>query len=251
MKEFDECREIFAKLRAPDGCPWDRAQTHDSILQCAVDEVYEFLEAAEARDDHGMCEELGDLLLQVVFHSQMAEERGAFSLRDVIAGLNQKLYKRHPHVFGKDNADNPDQVLKNWEAIKQSEKPQRKSQMDGIPQRLPALFRAEKMQRKAAKTGFDWPDVEPVIEKVKEEVSELKQAAKSGDSAAAEEEFGDLLFALVNAGRHLNISAEGALRKAIHKFEKRFRAVEKEAGPGTHSLEELDLLWEKVKANTG
>lgn len=250
MKEFDKLVEIFKTLRGPEGCPWDREQTHDSILQCSVDEVYEFLEAVEDKDRKGMCEELGDLMLQVVFHSQMASENGDFNIRDVLNGINQKLINRHPHVFGDAAARNPDQVIENWEAIKDKEKKHRKSAIDGIPKHLPALFKAEKLQRKAGRVGFDWPEVGPVMDKVDEEIREFKDAIKSGDPEKIEDEFGDVLFALVNAGRHLNVSAEEALRKSVGKFVRRFSYIEKKVNGKKwekFSLEELDQFWNEAK----
>ncbi len=252
MKEFDELISIFKRLRAANGCPWDREQTHESILQCAVDEVYEFLEAVEKGKDASMCEELGDLLLQVVFHAQMASERNAFTIREVLEGLNRKLYSRHPHVFGSVKAETSGQVLQNWEEIKQQEKPHRLSVLDGVPRSLPALFKAEKLQRKAARVGFDWTNPEPVIGKVQEEFSEFAEALRRGEPKEAGEELGDILFALVNLGRHLNISAEESLRKTIEKFDRRFRHVEdrlREAGKEwkSTSLEEMDSYWDEAK----
>lgn len=252
MKEFDELVEIFRKLRSPEGCPWDKAQNHQSILQCAVDEVYEFLEATEEKNESHMCEELGDLLLQVVFHSQMASERGAFAIQDVIQGINQKLYKRHPHVFGDGRADSPDQVIQNWEAIKAEEKPQRKSVVDGVPKSLPALFMAEKVQRKAAGVGFDWPDAGPVWDKVHEELEEFQSAVREGNKDLAHEEMGDILFSLVNLARHSGISAEEALRMTIQKFIRRFQYVEGRMSMAGKkwdktSLAEMDVFWEEAK----
>jgi tetrapyrrole methylase family protein/MazG family protein len=252
MKEFDELIEIFRKLRGPEGCPWDKAQNHESILQCAVDEVYEFLEAVEEKDDDHMCEELGDMLLQVVFHGQMAEERNAFTLRDVIRGINAKLHRRHPHVFGSLSADTPQQVNLNWEKIKEGEKPERKSILDGIPKALPALFYAEKIQRRAARVGFDWKEIGPVLEKVEEEFAEFKTAAQKEDKEEATEELGDILFSLVNVARHYDISAEEALRRTISKFTRRFRYVEQRVRESKQPwdrfpLSELDIFWEEAK----
>lgn len=252
MNEFDELVGILKRLRAKDGCPWDREQTHESILQCAVDEVYEFLEAAESKDDAGMKEELGDLLLQVVFHSQMASERGAFTISDVVESISRKLYTRHPHVFGSVQADTSRQVLRNWEEIKQKEKPHRTSVLDGVPHSLPALFKAEKIQRKAARVGFDWAEPEPVLNKVREEFEELAEALRAGRKEEAGEELGDILFALVNVARHFEISAEEALRKTIEKFSRRFRHVEdrlRETGKEwkSTSLAEMDTYWDEAK----
>jgi tetrapyrrole methylase family protein/MazG family protein len=217
-----------------------------------VDEVYEFLEAVEGGNDSHMCEELGDLLMQVVFHCQMAAERNAFTITDVVKGLTRKLYLRHPHVFGSEKKNTPAQVVEKWEEIKAREKPHRSSVLDGVPKSLPALFKAEKLQRKAARVGFDWKEITPVLEKVREEFEEFQEALTRNDRERAHEELGDILFALVNVARHCDISAEQALRDTIHKFGSRFRHVErrmKEQGKAWNaaSLEEMDVLWEEAK----
>lgn len=247
----------MAQLRAPEGCPWDREQTHDSIKGCLLEEAHEFLEAIDLKDDHAMAEELGDLLLQVVFHAQIAAEEKRFTLDEVIHEIAAKLVRRHPHVFGETEVANADEVVRNWEAIKNTEKGKedRKSRMDGIPPGFPALLRAHKLQTRAAKDGFDWPDAAPVWEKIAEEEAELHEAIAQQDQDAIEDEFGDLLFACVNLGRKLGIDSEAALLRASHKFENRYRAMEelatRQARPlSGRSLDELDTLWVAVKKGT-
>jgi tetrapyrrole methylase family protein/MazG family protein len=250
---------IVARLRAPGGCPWDREQTNKSILSCLLDESYEFFEAVDEDDPEKMCEELGDLLLQVVLHAQIASESAAesraFDIERVSRGISDKLIRRHPHVFGDVTASSSGEVIRNWERIKKSEygEERRKYMTDDIPPALPALFRAEKMQRRVAQVGFDWSDTAPVLDKVEEEFREFREALESGDAGHAEEELGDILFALVNVGRHSKISAENALRVATSKFEKRFRYVEdkfRELGKDMReaTLEEMDAYWEESKA---
>ena len=251
-EEIDKLIAIIARLRAPGGCPWDREQTHRSILSCLLDETYEFFEAVEEGNAEGMREELGDLLLQVVLHAQMAMEEGAFTIDDVAREISEKLIRRHPHVFGDASASSPKEVLKNWETIKRGEKKHRKYIVDGIPDALPALFRAEKMQRRVARVGFDWTDIEPVLDKVEEEFVEFRKAIRNQDRENAREELGDILFALVNVGRHANICAEDALRATVKKFCRRFRFIEdRYAALGKDlknaSLEEMDKYWEESK----
>jgi tetrapyrrole methylase family protein/MazG family protein len=255
-KEIDTFIETVARLRAPGGCPWDREQTHKSILSCLLDEAYEFFEAVENNDIAGMREELGDLLLQVVLHAQMAAEAGTFTLEDVAREINEKLVRRHPHVFGDIQVSSTNEVLKNWENIKKGEKKHRKYLTDDIPDALPALFRAEKMQRRVARVGFDWKDMNPVLDKVEEEFAEFRQAVHDNNQQDAEEELGDILFALVNVARHKNICAEDALRLTTKKFARRFRYIEDkyaELGKDIHaaSLEEMDAYWEESKKIVG
>ena len=256
--ELKRLIEIVAKLRAPDGCPWDREQSHKSILSCLLDETYEFFEAVDENDPHKMCEELGDLLLQVVLHSQIADEAKEFTLEDVAKEISDKLIRRHPHVFGTTEVTSSREVLHNWEAIKKNEKGKehRKYLVDDIPEALPALFRAEKMQRRVAKVGFDWKDISPVLDKVEEEFNEFREAILEGDNAHAGEELGDIIFALVNVARHHNISAEEAVRSTTYKFARRFRYIEdkfKELGKdiSSASLEEMDRYWEESKPIVG
>jgi tetrapyrrole methylase family protein / MazG family protein len=256
-KELDRLIEIVARLRAPGGCPWDREQTHKSLLSCLLDETYEFFEAVEENDDHKMEEELGDLLLQVVLHAEMAGEEAKYTIEDVAAGISEKLIRRHPHVFGDVEVSSTDQVLHNWENIKKEEKAHyRKYLVDDIPEAMPALFRAEKMQRRVARVGFDWTDVRPVLDKVIEEFNEFKEAILKGDQENAAEELGDIMFALVNVARHHKICAEDALRASTHKFAKRFRYIEdrfKEQNKDIQSatLEEMDKYWEEGKKIVG
>jgi len=252
--ELDRLVKIVEKLRAPDGCPWDREQDHESILSGLLDEVYEFFEAVDKKDSYEMKEELGDILLQVVFHSQMASENSKFNFEDVACEISDKLIRRHPHVFGDVNVDSTDEVLQNWEEIKRSEKgkEERKYITDGIPKALPALLRAEKIQKRVARVGFDWDDMKPVLDKVEEEFAEFREALENGDVENANEELGDIIFSLVNVGRHKKIVAEDSLRRTIDKFEKRFRYIEDEFKKENRqiseaSLEELDVYWERAK----
>jgi tetrapyrrole methylase family protein/MazG family protein len=256
--ELDRLIDIVAKLRAPGGCPWDREQTHKSILSCLLDESYEFFEAVDENKPHKMCEELGDLLLQVILHAQIAKDNKTFTIDDVAKEISDKLIRRHPHVFGTAEVSSSREVLYNWEAIKKSEKgnEHRKYLVDDIPEALPALFRAEKMQRRVAKVGFDWKDVRPVLDKVEEEFREFREALLEGNDEHAAEELGDIIFALVNVARHHNISAEEATRSTTYKFARRFRYIEdkfKELGKDISkaSLEEMDLYWEESKGIVG
>jgi tetrapyrrole methylase family protein/MazG family protein len=256
--EIDRLIEIVARLRGPGGCPWDQEQTHQSILSCLIDESYEFFEAVDEKNPDKIREELGDLLLQVVLHAQMASETKAFTIEDVAREINEKLIRRHPHVFGDTHVSSSREVLHNWEAIKKTEKGKehRLSLVDDIPEALPALFRAEKIQRRVAKVGFDWKDVTPALDKVEEEFSEFREAVVSGNDEHAAEELGDIIFALVNVARHHNISAEDAVRKTIKKFERRFRYIEKKIRDDGRSLqsstlEEMDTYWEESKGIVG
>jgi tetrapyrrole methylase family protein/MazG family protein len=251
---FEQLRKIMTQLRAPGGCPWDREQTHDSIKGCLLEEAHELLEAVDLKDDHAMAEELGDLLLQVVFHAEIATEEKRFTLDEVIHEIAAKLVRRHPHVFGEVEVANSSEVVRNWEAIKNTEKGKedRKSRMDGIPGGFPALLRAHKAQARAAKDGFDWPDAAPVWDKIAEEEVELREAIASGDARHVEEEFGDLLFACVNLGRKLGIDSEAALLSASRKFETRYRHMEAQASVegsplAGRSLEALEELWVNAK----
>lgn len=244
--------DVMRTLREPGGCPWDREQTHASIRSNMIEEVYEYLEAVDADDTAGMREELGDVLMQIVFHARMAEEAGRFDLQDVIDEVVDKLIRRHPHVFGETQVQGSDDVLRNWEAIKKEEKTERKHILDGVTQGLPALLRAYKMQGKAAKVGFDWPDSEGVWAKVQEELGELREALASGDAQAAENELGDVLFAVVNYARHHKIEPEVALNGTNNRFANRFnyveRQVEASGRPWNYfTLDELDKFWDEAK----
>ncbi|MCX7727000.1 MAG: nucleoside triphosphate pyrophosphohydrolase, partial [Chitinispirillaceae bacterium] len=246
--------DIVEKLRAPGGCPWDREQTHASILSCLLDETYEFFEAVDHNDPVKMKEELGDLLLQVVIHSQMAKEENRFTIEDVAKEICEKLIRRHPHVFGNLQVSSSKEVINNWEHIKKNEKgnEHRRYLVDDIPVALPALFRAEKIQRRVARVGFDWHNTEPALDKVEEEFKEFREALQSGDKENAFEELGDILFALVNVARHNGICAEEALRAANNKFIERFRYVEDACAKSNidiknATLEQLDFFWEESK----
>ena len=246
--------EVMATLRGPEGCPWDIQQTHGSLKQYLVEEVYEVLEAIDAGDLDKLCDELGDLLLQIVFHARIAEEGGKFSLKDVIDTVTEKMVRRHPHVFGDALAATADAVMVNWERIKKGEKAAagRTSLLDGVPGGMPALLRAYKLQGKAAKIGFDWETAEGVWGKIAEETAEFKAAWTQNDARAKEEEMGDLLFTLVNLARFAGVEPETALHKANSKFIRRFKAMEDMAKRQNLALEnlslcELDDLWKRVK----
>jgi tetrapyrrole methylase family protein/MazG family protein len=243
---------VMARLRR--GCPWDREQTHESLLPYLIEEAYEVVDAVEARHDTELCEELGDLLLQIVFHAQLATERGVFSIADVIDGLANKMIRRHPHVFGDRAVSSVAEVWQNWEQLKALEPAAaaRASRLDGIPKGLGALQRAQKMQDKAARVGFDWPDVAGVREKLAEELAELEEARRAGDPAAIREELGDVFFSLVNLSRALQIDAESAMRDANEKFYRRFTFMERRAETsgralGDMDLAELEALWQLAK----
>ncbi|MBD2872661.1 bifunctional methyltransferase/pyrophosphohydrolase YabN [Paenibacillus arenilitoris] len=255
-RSFDRLHEIVSILRSPEGCPWDREQTHRSIRKNFIEELYEALEAIDNDDPDGMQEEFGDVILQVMLHSQMEEETGAFSVYDVIQSLNEKLVFRHPHVFGGKGAADSEEALVNWEKMKAEEKKrkgtERASALDGIPPDLPALMKAYKLQKKAAKVGFDWDELGPVLDKIEEELSELKEAiaGKSREEQAAE--LGDLLFAVVNASRFIDADPEEALTRTNNKFRSRFAYIEEQlriSGKNfDHTdLTEMDKWWEEAK----
>ena len=244
---------IMARLRAPGGCPWDREQTFDTIKRHTLEETYEVFDAIDRRAWPELKDELGDLLLQVLFYAQMAEEAGYFSIEDVAANLNAKLIRRHPHIFADASANTADEVKQTWDAIKKTEKASRPpvSCIDDVPEHLPALLEAHKLGSRAAKVGFDWPDVNGLFDKLAEESTELRIESDRGETAAIEDELGDLFFTAVNLARHLQVEPEFALRRANRKFRKRFNAMEAEAG-GAEALkqagpEELDVLWRRAK----
>jgi len=257
LPQVARLRDIVAKLRAPGGCPWDREQTHASLRADAIEEVYEMVEAIDAGDDAHFKEELGDLLLQVIMHAQIAREEGRFDLEGIAAEVCGKLVRRHPHVFGDKKLGDSEAVLKQWDEIKRAERagkgaPSNASVLDGVSMALPALMRAGKVQKRASRVGFDWDRPEAIVEKIREEVAEVEAELASGDRAKLEEELGDLLFTVVNLARKSKFEAEILLNQAANKFVRRFHALEAEAARsgkslGGMSLAEMDTLWEKVK----
>lgn len=254
LKDFNKLRNIIATLRGPDGCPWDKKQTHMSLKKYLIEECYELIEAINKEDTEHMIEELGDVLLQVLLHSQIGEDDGYFSLDDVIEGLSEKMIRRHPHVFGDVSANNEETVLKNWQEIKHQEKGiNENSYMEGINSTLPNLLRAQDIQKKAAEVGFDWPVVQDAWKKVKEEINEFQEEIeKKGDFSHQVMEFGDILFALVNVARFYKINPELALYETNQKFMRRFSYIEKRVRESKKdfsefTLDELDNYWEEAK----
>jgi MazG family protein len=253
---FERLVAIMARLRAPGGCPWDREQNYDSIKPYTLEETYEVLEAIDQRDYAGLCEELGDFMLQAVFYAQMAQEEGRFSIADSLDAINEKLVRRHPHIFSDGDAKTSDQVLKRWEEIKAVEKSDRgglpKGCLDGIPRTLPALMEGLKISQKVAKKGFEWPDFEQVLAKFHEETAELADARARGSQDEMEDELGDLLFTVVNMARWLNVDPEQALRRTNSKFRARFAHVERSVAARGKTLEqstlaEMEALWQQAK----
>jgi len=253
LNRFERLMEIMRQLRAPGGCPWDAEQSHDSLKRYLLEEAYEVIEAIDSKDHAHLKEELGDLLLQPVFHAVIAEEKGDFTMDDVLDAINEKLIRRHPHVFGGERIENSQAQVQNWEKIKQQEKGvQRKSALSGVPPGLPALMQAQKITEKAARVGFDWEQTDQVYAKVMEELHEFEEAMLAGDQQEMESELGDLLFAIVNLGRFLSIDPEEALRKTIQRFTNRFSHVEESlhaqgVAMKSATLAEMDLLWEEAK----
>ncbi len=254
-EQFGRLVEIMARLRGENGCPWDRKQTHASIKPYLVEETYEVLEAIDEGSAGKLCEELGDLALQIVFHAQMAAEVNCFTITDVLRAINEKLVRRHPHVFGDVKADTAQEVLFNWEQIKRQEREAklgRASALDGVPRELPALLRAHRLQEKASRVGFDWNEAREVLRKVDEELAELRAAMDGQAPERVEAELGDLLFSLVNLSRFIAVNPEEALRKTIARFIARFQYVEEALAqqgknPEQSSLQEMDALWEEAK----
>ena len=251
---FEEFIKIIRKLRSRDGCPWDREQTHESLKPCLLEECYETWEAIDNRDNENLCEELGDVLLQVALHAVIAEEQKEFGLNDIITREAEKMIRRHPHVFGEESADSSQDVINRWEEIKKSEKKSvtPAEEILSIPKAFPATLRAEKVQKKAAKAGMDFEGCDQVFEKINEELEELKKAIKYGDISNITEEFGDLLFTVVNLSRFLQLNAENSLTNATNKFINRFVDVLELAESRGHNLCELspleqDVLWQEVK----
>jgi tetrapyrrole methylase family protein / MazG family protein len=262
---FGEFVQVIDRLRAPDGCPWDREQDYRSLKRFVLEEAYELLEAIEDEDPARLCDELGDLMLQVLLYAQIAKEDGYFDIRDVVGNIVSKLIRRHPHVFGDVSVETAEEVRQNWDAIKRQEKPERTSALDGVPKELPALMKALEVSKRAVRVGFEWPALDAVLDKLDEEVTELKAelpepaAGSEGDETEADREklrgeIGDLLFTVVNVARWLKIDPEEALREMVDRFSRRFREMERlaaaEGRPLTgRDIMDLDALWEQAKAN--
>lgn len=253
-RTLDDLVDIMAKLRGNPGCPWDKSQTHETLKPFLIEEAYEVIDAIDRNNKDDLVEELGDLLLQIVFHSRLAQERGDFDIGDVINGVCNKMVRRHPHIFGDITVDGTEEVLKNWEEIKREEKDMKTEaqSMMNLPKTLPALMKAFKVQEKAARVGFDWDDVKGAFDKVYEELEELKEVYNTGNSDKIREEMGDLIFACVNVARFLEVEPELAVNDAVKKFIRRFDFVETEAAKSDKSLQEMNLqemdaLWEQSK----
>ena len=257
---FEKLVGVMARLRAPGGCPWDREQTHATLRTFLIEEAYEVLDALDGADDVKFAEELGDLLLQVVFHAQMAKEEGRFDIVDVIREIYEKMIRRHPHVFGEKRAKDAAEVLRNWEIIKKEERRAKEgakeetaeSLLDGVPRSLPALLEGYQLTRKAARIGFDWENVEGIFEKLREETEELRQVLEKRGGKEAEDEVGDMLFAAVNLARFLKIDPEIAMKRASGKFSRRFRAMERKARKEGTTLaqvprERMEEMWDEAK----
>ena len=266
-ERFGRLVEIMTTLRGPNGCPWDKQQDFTTLKPMLVEEVYEVLEAIDNQDYDGLAEELGDLLLHVIFHAQLGKEASQFDINTVIEKISDKLVRRHPHVFGNESASTPEEVIKNWEAIKAQEKaeklkhrrPEQRSLLEGIPSKLPAIHEAHQISARAARVGFDWPDIEGIFDKLQEEMHELKEVISSGGDEGRrerlEDEIGDMLFVIVNIARYLKIDSESALKRANRKFKARFRYMEGELAKQGKSLEEtpleeMEALWQKAKSET-
>jgi MazG family protein len=264
--KFEKLVEIMSALRGPNGCPWDKQQDHNTLKPMLVEETYEVLEAVDNNDFEGLREELGDLLLHIVFHAQLGKEAEKFNIDGVIDGICEKLIRRHPHVFGNDTATSAEEVVKNWEAIKAQEKaqkltgrtPEQRSRLEGIPSKLPALHEAHQISSRAVRVGFDWPDIDGVFDKLEEETRELREALSAPEQQRQkrlEDEIGDIFFVVVNLARFLNIDSESALKRANRKFKTRFQHMEAQlasAGKSidSTSLEEMESLWKQAKIET-
>ena len=256
---FEKLLELMETLRGPDGCPWDREQTHETLKPMLVEEAFEVLEALDADDSDELCEELGDLLFQVVFHSQLAMEKGEFDALEVCRRLHEKMVRRHPHVFGNESFADSQELLRNWESLKESERKasgrkvaRKESLLNGIPDKLPALYRANQITAKVARIGFDWPSIEGITDKLLEEVDELNDARRQGAPGSVKEELGDVLFTAVNLCRRLEIDPETALNRANRKFSQRFRRMEEHFGNEGRELkdvelEEMENCWNHLK----
>ena len=253
-RSFDELVQLMTKLRGPDGCPWDRKQTLPSLKPFVIEESYEVVDAIDRDDRLDLCEELGDFLLQAVFIAEVTREEGSFDIGDAVTAIYEKLVRRHPHVFGDVEARDAEQVLVNWEKLKNEErKAENKSVLAGVPQSLPALLKASRLTEKAARVGFDWRRTSDVFDKLSEEIGELHEAIDSGDESRVQDEIGDLLFTIANIARKLNVNAEEALQSTNRKFRRRFEWMEasvRESGRNLDqlSLEQMDALWDAAKA---
>ncbi len=251
---FGKLVEIIARLRGEGGCPWDREQTHESLKRYLLEETYEVIDAIDACDTADLRRELGDLLIQVLFHAQLAKENDLFDIEDSINDISEKLIRRHPHVFGETSVASAEEVLHRWEEIKAAEPPskERISVLDGVPRTLPALAKAMEVSKRAARAGFEWPSPDAVVEKLEEEVGELKDELAAGDRDRIAEEVGDLLFTVVNIARWANVDAEDALRTMIKRFTVRFRQIEEAARASGRPIEEMtiqemDAVWDRTK----
>jgi tetrapyrrole methylase family protein/MazG family protein len=256
INNFPDLVALMAKLRGRNGCPWDLKQTPESLKPFLIEECYEVIDALDEGSSEKIKEELGDLLFQIIFHARIAEEEGKFTISDVIAGINDKMVRRHPHIFGNTQVSSDEEVIENWEKIKKKEKgyAERKSILEGVPRHLPSLLRAHSLQERVARVGFDWSSVEEALPKLEEEMAEFKESLKKEDTAGIEEELGDIFFMLVNISRFLGVNPENALRKTISKFIQRFRYIEERAATagkslGEMTLEEMETLWQESKRN--
>jgi tetrapyrrole methylase family protein/MazG family protein len=249
IAEFSKLVKLIARLRSPEGCPWDKKQTHVSLREFLLEETYEVLEALDEKDNPKLCQELGDLLLQIILHAQIASENAKFDLNDVLFNINTKLVRRHPHIFSGGKAQNAEEVSHNWEAIKKGERDGEASILDSVPRQMPALAYSQDIQRRVAQIGFDWENIEGVIDKISEEVNELKNSISQEEK---DEEFGDLFFTLVNVARRMGIDPESSLRQANRKFYKRFSQMERLCRERNITLSQLSFdeqntLWEEAK----
>jgi tetrapyrrole methylase family protein / MazG family protein len=254
MTPLEELIEVMARLRAPNGCPWDTEQTHESLIPYMIEEAYEAVEAIENGDLDELKKELGDVLLQVVFHAQLAKESGRWDIQDVAASNVAKLKHRHPHIFGDVKVSGADEVLENWEEIKRKERKDegKTSMLEGLPNHLPALRKASRVQEKVARVGFDWDHIDEVKAKVEEELGEFREACETGDKAKISDELGDVFFSLVNLARFLDVDPEDSLRGTIGKFIERFQYIERKLdeqgrSPQESNIEEMDALWDHAK----
>jgi len=250
--DLQELLDIMARLRSEKGCPWDKVQTRETLKPYIIEEAYEVIEAIEEKDPEKIKEELGDLLFQIVFQSQVAMENKEFNMADIIERVGRKMVSRHPHVFGSADCRTPDEVVAQWEVLKKHEGKLRDSILEGVPSALPSLLRAHRLQKRAAGAGFDWEKIDDVLKKLDEEITEFREALEIGDKDSIEDELGDIIFMLVNVSRFIGVNPEDAHRKAIGKFVRRFRHIEKTAAAqgrtlSDMTLQEMDMLWDEAK----